>query len=132
LKLEHATPVAGFLVRPNAPNHGNHPNSFIWTGKFTTLPGKADDVIAALKENIPYIESSEPETLSFVVLKGADEADAVYVWERYTSEKALKEIHFTSEGYLKMRGKVGPLLKVRDIQGFIEETGFLTKQGGAI
>ena len=81
--LEHAKPVAGFVVRPNASNHGNCTRAFIWTGKFKTQPGKADEVAEALKENLPYIESSEPETLSFLVLKGTDEEDVICLGEVY-------------------------------------------------
>jgi len=132
LKIEHAIPVAGFLVRPGAPNHGNYPGSFIWTGKFVTHPGKSDEVVEALKENLPYIESSEPETISFLVLKGADEPDVVYVWERYTSESALRDIHHKSAGYARLREKTGSLFKTREIDGYYEVTGFLTKEGGMI
>jgi len=131
LKLEHATPVAGFVVRPGASNHGNYPGSFIWTGKFVTQPGKADEVVEALKANLPYIESSEPETISFVVLKG-EEPDTVYVWERYTSESNLRDVHHQSAGYAKLRATTGPLMKTREINGYYEVTGFLTKEGGMI
>jgi quinol monooxygenase YgiN len=130
--IEHAVPVAGFLVRPNAPDFGNHKNAFIWTGKFVTQSGKADEVIAALKENLPYIEKSEPETISFLVFKGTDEKDTVYVWERYTSEKALREVHHKSEGYAKLRETTGPLLKTRSINAYYEVAGFLTKEGGIV
>jgi quinol monooxygenase YgiN len=130
--LGHAAPVAGFLVRPDAPNHGNYPGAYIWTGKFVTYPGKADEAIAALKENLPYVESSEPETISFLVLKGIDEEDVVYVWERYTSESALRDIHHQSPGYLKLREKTGKLYKSRSINGYYEVAGFLTREGGLL
>jgi len=130
--LENAKPVAGFLVRPNAPNHGNYPGAFIWTGKFVTEKGKADEAIEALKENLPYIESSEPETISFLILKGLDEEDVVYVWERYTSESALRDIHHKSAGYLRLREKTTPLYKSRSIDGYTEVAGFLTKEGGLL
>jgi quinol monooxygenase YgiN len=130
--LQQAVPVAGFITRPNAPNHGNAPNAFIWAGKFLTHPGKADEVIDALKENLPYIELSEPDTISFVVLKGADEADTVYVWERYASERALRDVHHKSAGYAKLRERTGSLMKTRNINGYKELTGFLTKEGGLV
>jgi quinol monooxygenase YgiN len=130
--LEHAKPVAGFVVRPNAPNHGNYPGAFIWTGKFKTQPGKADEAVEALMENLPYIESSEPETIGFLVLKGTDEDDVIYVWERYTSESALRDIHHQSAGYSRLREKTGPLMKTRTVDGYHEVTGFLTKEGGMI
>lgn len=130
--LEHATPVAGFLTRPGAPNHGNYKGSFIWTGKLEGKPGTGDDIVEALKANLPYIESSEPETISFIVLKGADVPDVVYVWERYTSESALKDIHFKSAGYAKLRETIGPILKNRNINGYYEVGGYLTKEGGII
>ena len=130
--MEHATPVAGFLTRPDAPDHGKCPGAFIWAGKFVTQPGKADDVIEALRENLPYIESSEPETISFLVLKGADEPDVVYVWERYTTESALRDVHHKSAGYARLREKTGPLMKSRDIEGYREIAGFLTKEGGLV
>jgi hypothetical protein len=81
LVLEHTNPVAGFLVRTNAPNHGNYPDAFIWTGKLKTYPGKVDEIVEALKENFPYIEFSEVGTIGFLVLKGADIEDVVYIWE---------------------------------------------------
>lgn len=130
--LELADPVAGFIVRPNAPNHGNYPDAFIWAGKFVTEPGKADEVIEALKENLPYIESSEPETISFLIFKGIDEEDTVYVWERYTSETALRDVHHKSAGYARLREKTGPLMKSRTIHGYKQVAGFLTKEGGLV
>ena len=89
-------------------------------------------MIDALKQNLPYVESSEPETLSFIVLKATDEEDVVYVWERYTSESALKDIHWKSEGYAKMRAKTGPIVRTRTIYGYYEVAGFLTKEGGLV
>jgi quinol monooxygenase YgiN len=130
--LEHAVPVAGFLVRPDAPHHGNYPGSFIWSGKFLVEPGKADAVVEALKENLPYIESSEPDTISFLVFKGLDNPDAVYVWERYKSESALRDVHQKSAGYARLRETIGPLMKTRTINGYREVAGFLTKQGGIL
>jgi quinol monooxygenase YgiN len=126
---EYVTPVAGFITRPDAPNHGNYPNSYIWIGRFPTHPGKADEATQALKDNLPYIESSEPETIGFVIFKGDD---VVHVWERYTSESALRDIHHKSEGYLRMREKIGPLIKSREVQGYRAIAGFLTKEGGII
>jgi len=132
LILEHVTPVAGFLVRPDAPNNGNSPpGAFIWSGKFVTQPGQADAVIAALKTNIPYIEAQEPGTISFLVLKGEGE-QTVYVWERYVDERSLREVHHVSEGYLRMRERLGPLILERSISGYYEVMGFLTKEGGVI
>jgi|SRR5579859_4701489 len=131
MNLEHATPIAGFLTRPGAPNHGNNPNAYIWTGKFVTQPGKAEDLIEALKNNLPYIEKSEPETISFLVLKGT-EPDTVYVWERYSTESALRDVHHKSAGYAKLRETTGPFMKTRDINGFHEAAGFLTKEGGIV
>lgn len=130
--IDHAKPVAGFLTRPNAPNHGNCAGAFIWTGKFVTEPGKADEVVEALKENLPYIESSEPDTISFLVFKGTDEPGTVFVWERYTSESALRDVHHKSAGYARLREKTGPLLKSRSINGYHEVAGFLTKEGGIV
>ena len=46
-----------------------------WTGQFKTQPGKADEVVEVLKENLAHIESSELETISFLVLKRTDEED---------------------------------------------------------
>lgn len=130
--MEHVIPVTGFLTRPNAPNHGNYPGAFIWTGKIIAHPGKADEIIGALKENLPYIESSELETISFLVLRGADDPDAVYVWERYTSESALRDVHHKSEGYAKLMAKTGPLVKSRSVDGYHEVAGFLTKESGLV
>jgi len=88
--------------------------------------------VEALKENLPYIESSEPETISFLVFKGTDEPDTVYVWERYTSESALRDVHHKSAGYARLREKTGPLMKSREINGYCEVTCFLTREGGLI
>jgi quinol monooxygenase YgiN len=129
---EHAKPVAGFITRPGAANYGKSPGAFIWTGKFVTEPGKADEMIEAIKENLPYVEASEPETISFLLLKGTDDEDTVYVWERYTSESALRDIHHQSAGYLRMREKMGPIMKSRSIDGYYEVAGFLTREGGDI
>ena len=84
LVLEHATPVAGFLTRPNAANNGNSPpGAYIWTGKFITKPGKASALIETLKANIPYIEAHEPDTISFLVLKGAEVRQDVVLRQRF-------------------------------------------------
>ena len=130
--LEHAKPVAGFMVRADDPNQGgNCPSAFSWSSKFKTQPGKANDVVEALEENLPY-KSSEPETTSFLILQGTDEEDVVYVCERYTSEFALRDVHHQSAGYARLREKTGPLIKTRTIDGYHEVAAFLTKQGGMI
>lgn len=56
----------------------------------------------------------------------------MYVWERYTDEKALREVHHKSEGYLRMRERMGPLIEERSIDGYYEVFGFLTKEGGLV
>ena len=132
MTVEHAAPVAGFLVRPEDPNHGNYPGSFIWTGKFVGHEGKVDQIIEAIKENLPHIEQSEQETISFLILRGITHPDTVYIWERYTSEEAFKNIHQQSDGYKKMRQKNEANAKSREMNGYYEVMGFLTKQGGII
>lgn len=127
--LEHAKPVSGFLVRPNAPNHGNHSGAFIWAGKSVANVGKGDQVVDALLEILPYVESSEPETISFMVLRGIENPDIVYVWERYTNEHALRNVHQQTEMYKRMRERIDELVKVREIGGHREVMGFLTKEG---
>ena len=82
LVLEHAIPVAGFLFRPRAPNHDNYPGAVIWTGEFKSHPGKADEV-EALRENLLYIESSEPETINFLVLKSRSKRCGLCIGEIY-------------------------------------------------
>lgn len=79
--IEHEQRVVGLAVRPDVPSTPKH--SF-GLAKFKTQPGKSDEVIEALKENLRQIESSEPKSISFLVLRGTDEEDTVYVWKRYS------------------------------------------------
>ena len=65
------------------------------------------------------------------MLKGQSE-DTVYVWERYTSERALRDVHHLSEGYSRMRDRIGPMLTGREINGYYEVFGFLSKEGGLV
>jgi quinol monooxygenase YgiN len=65
------------------------------------------------------------------VLQGEEE-DTVYVWERYASESALREVHHVSEGYLRMRERMGGMVLGRDISGYYEVFGFLSKEGGLV
>lgn len=130
-RVIHCQPIAGFLFRPEEPSHPDD-NLYIWAGTYTTKPGKRDEVITALKEFSPVVEDSEPETLSYVVLKalGDEYQDVVCLWERYTKESALRNIHAKSEEAAKLKDKISPLLADRSLNGYRQVGGFLTKNSG--
>ena len=46
--------------------------------------------------------------------------DALYLWEEYTSETALREVHTKSKAAIGLKDTPGPLLEGREMAGFTE------------
>jgi quinol monooxygenase YgiN len=46
--------------------------------------------------------------------------DALYLWEEYTSETALREVHTKSKAAMGLKDTPGPLLEGREMAGFTE------------
>lgn len=95
----------GFLQRSDTPKEALG-EQFIWMAKLTAKPGKRDEVLEAARTHTGNVERDEKETFSFVVLESQDNEVDVLLFERYSSEKYFKEVHFTSESMKEYRGKV--------------------------
>lgn len=52
------------------------------------------------------VHRTEPETLSFLALENTEDADAIVLFERYTTKKYFEEVHFTSDSMKEFRSKV--------------------------
>lgn len=95
----------GFMQRDNTPSQPLD-KQFIWMAKLTAKPGKRDEVLEAARIHTGNVERDEKETYSFVVLESQDNDVDVLLFERYSSEKYFKEVHFTSDSMQEYRGKV--------------------------
>lgn len=81
-------------------------DQFIWIAKLKAHPGKRDELIKVILTHATNVERDEEETLTFLVLESSDDADAVVLFERYTSEKYFREVHFASKSMAEYREKV--------------------------
>ena len=81
-------------------------DQFIWIAKFKAKPGKRPDLMSAILTHTANVTRDEDETLSFLVLESTDDDVSVVLFERYTSEKYFKEVHFTSDSMKEYRSKV--------------------------
>lgn len=62
--------------------------------------------MSAILTHTANVTRDEDETLSFLVLESTDDDISVVLFERYTSEKYFKEVHFTSDSMKEYRSKV--------------------------
>lgn len=95
----------GFMRRDSTPSQPLD-KQFIWMAKLTAKPGKRDAVLEAARIHTGNVDRDEKETYSFVVLESQDNDVDVLLFERYSSEKYFKEVHFTSDSMQEYRGKV--------------------------
>jgi len=93
---------------------------FYWGGIYTTLPGKRDEVLAALTQFSQIIERTEEETRGYLIFKVIDGlgGDRIWLWETFNSENAYKEIHAKSKHANHLKDKIGHLLKDRSMSGY--------------
>jgi quinol monooxygenase YgiN len=76
--------------------------------KITAVPGKRDDLIAAMSELLPAVEE-EPGTLMYAIHADKGNADAVWFYEVYTDDDALAA-HGKSAAMKAVGGKLAGLV----------------------
>ena len=113
----HVIPIAGFPARPNESSR-NIP--FVSITKLTFQPGKRGQMLRALKD----YAGSQREVLSFLVLKAIDDDDILFIWERYSSERAVRRVHQKRVRFWSM---LNPLIKEKTVSGYLEKCGFVVK-----
>jgi len=114
---QHAI-VAGFIRPGFTPKITSE--TFIWSGTYTVQEGQTRVVIRALQTFASKIKDTEPETLAYVVLVDSTEAsgNVLQLWEMYSEEKALSEVHAKSDLAEKLKEQIGMLLTDRDMRGY--------------
>ena len=72
--------------------------------------GKMEEAIEVLKEIVPKVRETEPDTLEYVAhtVKGVKEKRTIIFYEKYADDKALK-LHMVNLG--KTMEKFTPLLE---------------------
>ena len=120
-KHTYLYPEVGFSrtrFRPTIPSQ----DGYFWTGTYTARPGKRGQVLRHLAQFADEIVDMEPETLSYLVLVPRDERDqdTLYLWEEYTSEAALRDVHMKSKVAMGLKDAIGPLLEHREMAAFTE------------
>ena len=93
---------------------------YFWTGTYTAHPGKRCQILHFLSAFADEIVNVESNTLNYLVLIPADEhdVDTLYLWERYSDEMALREVHGKSTAAQGLKYTIGPLLRDRAMAGF--------------
>ena len=113
--------VAGFTRPIQFQNSGSEPTPFyFWIGTYTVVPGKRAEVVSILSDFASVIEQTEPETLSYTVYLSTNEGneDTIYLWEQYSSEIGLRDVHMKSDAASKLKDHIGPLLTGRSMAGY--------------
>lgn len=76
--------------------------------KFSTAEGKGDELLAALSSILPTVED-EAGTLVYLLHRDDNDADTIWVYERYTDVDALVT-HSSSDAMAALMAEVGGLL----------------------
>jgi quinol monooxygenase YgiN len=115
-------PILGFArTQPLPSDSSSSASRYFWTGTYTAHPGQRDQVLHYLTAFADEIVDSEPDTLNYIVLVPDDEEndeDTLYLWEQYSDERALREVHVKSNAAAGLKDTIGPLLKDRSMAGF--------------
>lgn len=83
-------------------------NEYSLFGKLTALEGQGESLVTILLEAAESLENYEP-CLAYLVHVSPDEADAVYVYERWTSEEAHQQ-SLTLESTQRLIQQARPIL----------------------
>jgi quinol monooxygenase YgiN len=93
---------------------------YFWTGTYTAVPGERDAIISILSNFSSIVEKTESETLSYVILIPTDVGDqnTIYLWEQYSNESGLIDVHVKSDAASKLKDQIGHLLGGRSMAGY--------------
>lgn len=121
-KITHLKPALGFSRTFSTPPNPSTASQYFWTGTYTAYPGKRNQVLQYLSAFADDIVNLEPDTLNYLVLVPDDESDedTLYLWEQYSDESGLREVHVKSKAAAGLKDTIGPLLKNRVMAGFQE------------
>lgn len=64
--------------------------------KLTANEGQRDDLVAALQPMLAHVEANEPDTLRYILMEDAGDANLLWLYEQYTSDEAVAA-HSTSD-----------------------------------
>lgn len=110
--------MAGFL-RETAKTQLT-PNCFIWSGTYTTHEGLRPTVVEKLNRFSDKIIGSEPNTLAYLVFEETEgrNSDTLYLWELYSNETGMREVHAKSSAAAQLKDDIGSLLSDRVLRGY--------------
>ena len=117
-KIIHLRVVGGFLRE--IPKAQLTPNCFIWSGTYTTHQGLRPTVVEKLNRFSDRIIGSEPNTLAYLVFEETEgrNPDTLYLWELYSDQTGLTEVHAKSSAAAQLKDDIGSLLSDRVLQGY--------------
>lgn len=113
LDLVHYEDVTGFLDKADLKECG-----VIWDTKLRTKPGKRGEVLERLAKVAKWVESSEPDTYTYLVHKGLDDENEVRILERYADRRALEQ-HQRSEVLLNFFDESKHLVAQMENHGYV-------------
>ena len=114
-RLTRLRGVAGFVRDDEA---RMTPESFVWSGNYTTREGSRTTAIDKLSQFSTRIINSEPETLAYLVFTNDSEPQNLYLWELYSNEAGLREVHAKSAAAEQLKEDIGGLLSHRDMRAY--------------
>ena len=84
----------------------------------TTVEGKGDEWENEIKKVVPKFRR-EPGLITFLVHRNTDNPSRFFLFEKWKSEKALKE-HFETRDYKVYRDAVADMIKDREVSIYRE------------
>ncbi|NQW04886.1 MAG: antibiotic biosynthesis monooxygenase [Acidobacteria bacterium] len=90
----------------------------VLTARYYVMPGKVDDVLAALKRMAPLVAAHEPDCEVYHVSRADDDQNLLLLYEEYRDEAAFTGHRETKHFKEIIEGLVVPMLERRERELF--------------
>ena len=85
----------------------------VLTVKYTCQPGKAEAVLAVLRQMAPLVKQHEPGCKAYQISRSTENPDLLFLYEVYEDQAAL-DFHAQTDHFKQhIQGQVIPLLESR-------------------
>ena len=85
----------------------------VLTVKYTCKSGKADDVLAVMRQMAPLVKQHEPGCRTYQISRSTENPDLLFLYEVYEDQAAL-DFHAQTDHFKQIiQGEVIPLLESR-------------------
>lgn len=64
--------------------------------KLTSNDGQRHDLVAAMQPMLAHVEANEPDTVRYILMEDAGDANVLWLYEQYTNDEAIAA-HSTSD-----------------------------------